>query len=67
MSSGDSDQPSPSNIKKREKNYVIKLLSRFNNQSPSSSQPNTPIPSSNHGSTPPVADVIASTPSPCWF
>jgi len=53
---------------------VIKLLSRFNNQNPSSSQLNTLISSSVHGSTPsvadatqstpPVQDVIASTPSP---
>ena len=75
MSSGGSDQPSPSNNQKKgEKNYVIKLLSRFNNQNPSSSQPNTPISSSVYGSIPPVADatqstplvqdVIASTPSP---
>jgi len=74
MSSRGFDQPSPSNNQKKEKNYVIKLLSRFNNQSPSSNEPNTPIPSSTHGSTPPVADatqstspvqdVIASTPSP---
>jgi len=43
---------------------VIKLLSRFNNQNPSSSQPNSHIPSSTHGCTPSVADAIASTPSP---
>jgi len=61
MSSRDSDQPSPSNNQKREKN-VIKLLSRFNNQNSSSSQPNTPISSSVHGSTPPVADATQSTP-----
>jgi len=48
--------------KKREKNYVIKLLSRFNNQNPSSSQPNSPIPSSTHGCNPPVADATQSTP-----
>jgi len=41
---------------------VIKLLSRFNNQNPSSSQPNTPISSLVHGSTPPVADATQSTP-----
>jgi len=62
MSSGGSDQPSPSNNKRGKKPYVIKLLSRFNNQNPSSSQPNTPIPSSAHGSTPPVANATQSTP-----
>jgi len=41
---------------------VIKLLSRFNNQNASSSQPNTFIPSSTHGSIPLVAYVIALTP-----
>ncbi|XP_068466396.1 uncharacterized protein [Phaseolus vulgaris] len=63
MSSGGSDQPSPSNNQKKGKrNYVIKLLSRLNNQNPSSSQPNTLIPSSVHGSTPPVPDATQSTP-----
>lgn len=63
MSSGGSDQPSLSNNQKKgKKNYVIKLLSRFNNQNPSSSQPNTPISSSVHGSIPPVADATQSTP-----
>jgi len=76
MSSGGFGQPSPSNNKKYgKKHYVVKLLSRLNNQNSSSCQPNTLIPSSTHGYTPlvanatqstlPVADATASTPSPC--
>ncbi|XP_052735856.1 uncharacterized protein LOC108336651 [Vigna angularis] len=68
MASGPSGPPIPpsgnSNKGKGKKTYVVKLMTRFNNEIGSTSQPTTPTSTSTGRSVPPPLVVPAFTPTP---